>query len=95
MENWTFEVDVNHDEERLDKFLAAIYPEQSRTFFQKLIKEHHVTVNDREEKSNFKLHADDIISVEIPPAVSTEILPENIPLDILYEDDDLLIVNNP
>ena len=95
MENWTFEVDVNHDEERLDKFLAAIYPEQSRTFFQKLIKEHHVTVNDREEKSNFKLHADDIISVEIPPAVSTEILPENIPLDILYEDDDLLIVNKP
>ena len=95
MEHWTFEVDVSHDEERLDKFLAAIYPEQSRTFFQKLIKEHHVTVNEREEKSNFKLHADDVVSVEIPPAVSTEILPENIPLDILYEDDDLLIVNKP
>lgn len=95
MEQQTFEAGAEYDGERLDKFLAAIYPEQSRTFFQKLIKENHVTVNDKHEKSNFRLHAEDIVMVEIPPAVSVSILPEDIPLDILYEDEDLLVVNKP
>ncbi len=95
MEQQTFEAGAEYDGERLDKFLTAIYPEQSRTFFQKLIKENHVTVNEKSEKSNFRLHAEDIVAVEIPPAVSVAILPEDIPLDILYEDEDLLVVNKP
>lgn len=90
-----FEVDNSYDGERLDKFLAVIYPSQSRTFFQKLIKEEHVFVNDAVEKANYRVRLDDVVRVEIPPAVPVTILPENIPLDILYEDDDVLIVNKP
>ena len=95
METQTFEVGLSYDNERLDKFLATIYPAQSRTFFQKLIKDNHVFVNDKNQKSNFRLKLEDIVSVEIPPAISVEILPDNIPLDVLYEDDDLLIVDKP
>ncbi len=90
-----FEVDGNYDGERLDKFLAVIYPSQSRTFFQKLIKEEHVYVNDVLQKANYRIHQDEIIHVEIPDVVPVTIQPEDIPLDILYEDDDLLIVNKP
>lgn len=81
------------------KYLNLIFSEtdaaQSRSFFQKLIKEGHVLVNDTVQKANYRLKADDMICVEIPDAVQTPILPENIPLDILYEDDDLLVVNKP
>lgn len=90
-----FEVDDNFDGERLDKLLAVLYPSQSRTFFQKLTKEGHVFVNEIPQKVSFRVHCDDVIRVEIPPAVPVTILPENIPLDILYEDDDVLIVNKP
>ena len=89
------EIDENEAGQRLDKFLAVIYPSQSRTFFQKLIKESHVFVNDSTEKANYRVHLDDMIRVEIPPAVPVTILPEKIPLDILYEDEDVLIVNKP
>lgn len=90
-----FEVDDNYDGKRLDKLLAVLYPSQSRTFFQKLTKEGHVFVNDLVQKASFRVHCDDVVRVEIPPAVPVTILPENIPLDILYEDDDVLIVNKP
>lgn len=56
-----FEVDNSYDGERLDKFLAVIYPSQSRTFFQKLIKDGHVFVNDAVEKANYRVRLDDIV----------------------------------
>ena len=95
MKKETFEVEDTYESERLDKFISILFPEQSRSFFQKIIKEGHVTVNDIVQKSNYRLKADDIVSVEIPDAVETKVLPEDIPLDILYEDQDLLIVNKP
>ena len=96
MHNETFEVTDEYEEERLDKFLAAIYPEQSRSFFQKLIKDGLVSVNDvPQSKANYRMHIEDMVSVTIPDAVKTTILPEAIPLDILYEDDDVIIVNKP
>ena len=95
----TFEAGIAYEGERLDKYLNLIFSEtdaaQSRSFFQKLIKEGHVLVNDTVQKANYRLKADDMICVEIPDAVQTPILSENIPLDILYEDDDLLVVNKP
>ena len=91
----TFEVDYEYEGERLDKYISMLFTEQSRSFFQKLIKDGHVTVNDQVEKANFRLKMDDLVKVEIPDAVETQILPENIPIDILYEDDDLLVVNKP
>lgn len=95
MNSQSFEVETEYEEERLDKYLSILFPEQSRSFFQKLIKEQHVQVNGTCEKANYRLKVEDIIQVEIPDAVETPILPENIPLDILYEDDDLLVVNKP
>lgn len=99
MNRESIEVGLEYEGERLDKYLSIVFADtgasSSRSFFQKLIKEGHVLVNDVPQKSNYRLRAEDLISVEIPDAVETPILPENIPLDILYEDNDLLIVNKP
>ena len=91
----SFEVEAEQEGERLYKFLSIIYPEFSRAFFQKLIKSKQVSVNETPQKASYCVKIDDIVTVEIPDAVETTIEPENIPLDILYEDDDVLIVNKP
>lgn len=92
----TFEVEESQSGERLDKFLASIYREQSRTFFQKLIKSGNVLVNEREiMKAGATVDFGDIVTVFLPKQQSVEIAAENIPLDILYEDEDVLIVNKP
>ena len=91
----SFEEEAEQEGERLDKFLSIIYPEFSRAFFQKLIKSKKVSVNETPQKASYCVKIDDIVTVEIPDAVETTIEPENIPLDILYEDDDVLIVNKP
>lgn len=90
-----FEVTMEQEGERLDKYLALIYDNQSRSFFQKLIKQNLVLVNGKIQKANYRVSAEDTVSVTIPKAQEIEILPENIPLDILYEDDDVLVVNKP
>lgn len=95
MTNETFEVSMEQEGERLDKYLSIIYPELSRSFFQKLIKEDRILVNDRVQKANYRMKEGDLLSVTIPDAVEIMIEPENIPLDILYEDEDLLVVNKP
>lgn len=95
MQRESFEVEAEQEGERLDKFLSIIYPDFSRAFFQKLIKNNQVAVNDKVQKASYGVKIDDIVTVEIPDAVETTIEPENIPLDILYEDDDLLVVNKP
>lgn len=90
-----FEVLKEQEGERLDKYISLIYPELSRSFFQKLIKEDRVTVNGRPQKANYRMKTEDMVIVCIPDAVSTAIEPEPLPLDILYEDEDVLIVNKP
>lgn len=80
---------------RLDKYLSLQLSEITRSFLQKLIKEGYVKVEEQSVKANYKLKPDQTISVTIPPPKETEILPENIPLDILYEDEDLLVINKP
>ena len=95
MQKETFEVEYEYEGERLDKYVSILFPEQSRSFFQKLIKDGNVSVNDKIQRANYRLKTEDLVTVEIPDAVETQILPEDIPLDILYEDDDLLVVNKP
>lgn len=95
MKKEIFQVTSEQDGERLDKLLSMIYPDFSRSFFQKLIKENSIKVNEKIQKANYKVQTDDMISILIPDAVETSIEPENIPLDILYEDDDVLVVNKP
>ncbi|MCC8167756.1 MAG: RluA family pseudouridine synthase [Clostridiales bacterium] len=90
-----FEISPEQEEERLDKLLGIIYPQLSRSFFQKLIKDGMVLADGRVVKASSKLSAGQIVEVIMPDAAVTAILPEDIPLDILYEDDDVLIVNKP
>lgn len=95
MKTELYEVLNEQEGERLDKFLSIIYPDQSRSFFQKIIKDNKILVNDKPEKTNYRIKCDDIINITIPDAVETKIVPEDIPIDIIYEDDDVLIVNKP
>jgi 23S rRNA pseudouridine1911/1915/1917 synthase len=95
MRKESFEIQLEQEGERLDKFLHEIYPDFSRSFFQRLIKSGQVLVNDKALKASYAVRPDDLVSIEIPDAVPTTIEPEDIPLDILYEDDDVLVVNKP
>jgi 23S rRNA pseudouridine1911/1915/1917 synthase len=72
-----------------------IYPDISRSFFQKRIKENDILVNQTPQKANYRMKTEDIVTVTIPDAAPTAIVPEDMPLDILYEDDDVLVVNKP
>ena len=81
--------------ERIDKFLAESLPDLSRSYIQKLIKEEQVTINHKVVKANYKVNAGDLLVLEEPELQEPDIVAENIPLDILYEDADLLIVNKP
>lgn len=90
-----FEISMEQAGERLDKTCSSLYPELSRSFFQKLIKEGRIFVNSMPKKANYCVSEGDLLTVTIPKAQEIAILPENIPLDILYEDEDVLIVNKP
>ena len=82
--------------ERIDKALSdASEGVLTRSFAAKLIEDGICTVNGNAVAKNYRLKAGDAVSAEIPEPQETDILPENIPLDIVYEDDDLLIVNKP
>ncbi len=95
MNRLMFTVTEEESGERLDKYLAGLMPEVSRSFLQKLLKQGQVTVNDKNVKANYNIREKDVIYLNVPEAVEPEILPENIPLDILYEDKDVLVVNKP
>ncbi len=95
MKTEQFEVLNEQEGERLDKYLSILYPDFSRSFFQKLIKDGCILVNGQPQKANYRAKTGDLVEIRIPDAVETRIEPENIPLDILYEDEDVLIVNKP
>ncbi len=80
---------------RIDKYLAEQDLALSRSYIQKLMDEGLVTVNGRQVKANYKVSAGDEIICDVPELKEPEIVPEDIPLDILYEDHDLLLVNKP
>ena len=80
---------------RIDKFLAEAIPDLSRSHIQKLIAADLVTVGDKAVKANYKTAVSDEKKVQIPEPEIPDIQPENIPLDILFEDSDILIVNKP
>ena len=80
---------------RLDVYLSEQLGDMSRSYIQKLIKEKKVKVNEKIEKAKYLVKENDNISIEIPKPKTLEIIPQDIPIDIVYEDDDLLIVNKP
>lgn len=89
---------VNTDDSegiRIDKYLSGYFEEFTRNRIQKLLDEEFVTVNGKPVKANYKIKADTIIEVIVPEATEPDILPENLNLDIVYEDNDIIIVNKP
>lgn len=82
-------------DERLDSYLARELDEVSRTYIQKLIKDNLVQVNDKNVKPKYLVKEGDYIRVSLPEPKKLEIKPENIPLDIVYEDKDIVIINKP
>ena len=80
---------------RIDKYIAEQEKVFSRNYVQKLISEDLITVNDKNIKPSYQLRTDDQIVIDVPEMQEPEILPENIELDILYEDTDLIVVNKP
>ena len=89
-----FSIETENDI-RIDKYLAQEMPDLSRSHIQKLIKDGNIIVNQKPVKANYRLSFDDMVEVTIPELKEPEIEAENIPLDILYEDADIIIVNKP
>ena len=87
--------DGEQEDERIDKVLAAYLADISRSFLQKLLKDGRVSVNGRPVKANYRVRENDLIAFQIPRAVEPDILAEDIPLSILYEDADVLVVDKP
>ena len=85
----------NDGGERIDRYLADNFEDKSRSYLQKLIKDGQVKVNGKPVKSNYRLVFDDRVEIYMPEVKEPDIEPENIPLDILYEDKDVLLVNKP
>ncbi len=88
-------VDENESGQRIDKYISLKEADISRSYIQKLIKEGNIKINNEECKSNYKVCLNDHIVIDIPEAKELEIEAENIPLDIIYEDDDIIVVNKP
>lgn len=88
-------VDENDENLRLDTFLASITGEISRSKLQNLIKSGHVTINGSAKKPSYPVKENDKIEFEIPENETARIEPENIPLEIVYEDTNMLVVNKP
>lgn len=95
MNEYEFLIKEEKEAERIDKFLSEAIGDLSRSFLQKLLKEQQVMVNEKPVKANYRLRTGDRIRVCVPPCEELNIEPENIPLDILYEDEDLLVINKP
>jgi 23S rRNA pseudouridine1911/1915/1917 synthase len=86
---------VDEQGARLDKYVAEHCEELSRTQTQKLISDGYIKVNDRIAKAGHKLNTGDRLTVNIPSPTPTTLTPEPIPLHIIYEDDDLLVIDKP
>ena len=91
-----YEVTAEEDGLRLDQYIAGRCMDLSRSYIQKLIKESRVTINKNiQTKTKTAIQESDIVNVSLPDPKELEIKPQDIPLDILYEDNDVLVVNKP
>lgn len=88
-------VDENDEGKRLDSYLSEITPDLSRSKIQNYIKSGNIKINDSEKKSSYLLREGDKIDFEFPQNEDLKILPQNIKLDIIYEDENMLVVNKP
>lgn len=94
MDTYLFEIQENQ-QMRLDKYLAEQFPEQTRSYLQKLIKDGEVLVNGKNVKTGYQLSKGDEVSVNIPEPKELDVEPQKMDLDIVYEDDDVILINKP
>ena len=96
MDEFNLSIEDSSDEGiRIDKYLASALPEKSRSYYQKAIDSGFVLVNGKQVKSKYQTKLGDDIVVSIEPVKKIDIQPEDIPIEILYEDDDVIVVNKP
>ena len=95
MNGIVMEITPEMEGERIDKCISNYLESLSRSYIQKIIKDGKAYVNDAVVKANYKVKVDDKVQFEIPDCEEPDIPPQDIPLDILYEDKDILIVNKP
>lgn len=95
MDEFNFFISSENQGERIDKFLSSKLSNISRSYIHKLIEDGKITVNQNSVNKKYKLSKNDMINIKIPEPQELEVVAENIPLDIVYEDNDLLIVNKP
>ena len=95
MEDIKIIIDEKYIGQRIDKVLSKEMTDYSRTQIQLLIQNGHVKVNNQIIKASYKLESNDVIDIHIPEPENTDILPEDIPLNIVYEDSDVIVVNKP
>ena len=95
MDKFLFQITEELEDERIDKCVSALIDSLSRSFIQKMIKEEHILVNGKPVKTSYCVKDGDEVAFELPKSVEPDIEPENIPLDILYEDKDVIVVNKP
>lgn len=94
-ERFDFTVTDEYEGYRIDKLISELIDSHSRTYIKKLIDDKKVFCNDKNVKASFTVREGDVIAMEIPPVEVPKINPEDIPLDIIYEDDDVIVVNKP
>lgn len=95
MEEYNIESCEEWTNNRIDKVLSEYFADYSRSFLKKLFEDGKITVNGKVIKQSYKLKVSDMIDISVPEPVNIDIEPENIPLDIIYEDDDVILVNKP
>ena len=88
-------INVDEDNIRLDTYVARKVPELSRTMIQKLIESGDVLVNGDKKKLSYKVLSGDIITINIPEAKEVDLKPQEIPVEVVYEDNDIIVVNKP
>lgn len=92
---YTFDTQRAEEKERIDKYLARMCPDYTRSYLQNLIRGQAVLVNGQPVKSNYRLCGEDKVSLAIPDAAPVDIEPEDLALDVLYEDEDVILINKP
>jgi 23S rRNA pseudouridine1911/1915/1917 synthase len=95
METWVVIVQEDEEQERLDKFIANKYEEFSRNQIKKMLDEEQILVNKKIEKASYKVKWGDILSIKVKDPELPDIVAEAIPLDVYYEDRDVIVVNKP
>lgn len=95
MKEFSYRIDFEDEDERVDKWISNTLQSLSRSYIQKLIKDNMVIVNGRPQKASYRIKADDEIHFRIPDLAQPSIAAEDIPLSVLYEDNDILIVDKP